>query len=168
MALARETIYAALQSRLTAGFAAASVTLNTGPSRAFRDVDQVNPAMQPAVFVTQNQETPEYLPNGRGLPPKWLLRPVVTIYARTDQESGNAPSTALNPILDAVEKSLEWQPGDGGGGPSGQGGGGACTLGGLCSDCRIISVAYDEGLLDEAQGIVVVHLAIRASGGGPP
>jgi hypothetical protein len=159
VALNREAIFAALLARLTAGITSAGITLNTAPSRSFRDVDQVAADAQPAVFILQAQETPQFAPQGHQMPPRWLLLPRVYAYARTNQETGAPPSSTLNPIVTAIEAALEYQSGDGAGLPKG-----ATTLGKLCTYCRIASVEYGEGLVDDPQGVVIIHLEILAMG----
>jgi len=59
----------------------------------------VDPGMQPAIFLEQIGENPM---SARGLPYKWELDVMLCIYAWAPDES-TAPATFLNPILDGIE-----------------------------------------------------------------
>lgn len=150
MALARESIYTELFSRL-----AAIDGLKTS-SRRFLDIDQVIAEDQPALFLVAGPEKAQHV---YGEPPKWLLSPTVYLYARTDPEQDTAPSEVLNPLLTLIETALEWTGGDAGANAPYS----PTTLGRLCNYCRIVSVDIGEGLKD-SQGVAIVQLEILALG----
>ena len=81
------------------------------------------------------------------------------VYARTDPETGSAPSTILNPILKGIEAALEQQAGDGApaqGSPT--------TLGGLVLHCWVTDFELAEGLDSGGQGVLIVNLEVLAPG----
>jgi hypothetical protein len=92
----REPIYEALFALLAnaAGFATAS--------RRLRHWSDVAAMEQPALFLAQKSETAE---QQRGLPTKWSCDVDLYLYCHAPDEV-TAPSTVLNPLLDAVEAAL--------------------------------------------------------------
>jgi hypothetical protein len=149
MALDREAIYAALFARLEAlpGF----VTV----SRRWKHWDDVDRTQQPALFLTQGNETPT---QERGMPPAWRLLPTIYIYARHDADPQAIPGQTMNALIRAVEGALERQPNEVEpfGGPEEWG----TTLGGLCSHCRISgTVETDEGLMGD-QAVTIIPLEV--------
>lgn len=94
--MTREPIYEALFALLAnaAGFATASRRL-----RHWSDVPAIE---QPALFMAQKSETAE---QRRGLPTKWTCDVDVYLYCHAPDEL-TAPTTVLNPLLDAVEAAL--------------------------------------------------------------
>jgi len=87
----REYLYAALWQQLCAipGFKTYS--------RKLRHWNDVDPLMQPAMFLAQGNETPMTV---TGQPGKWLLQSKIYLYARTEGDA--PPGPVLNPLLDAI------------------------------------------------------------------
>jgi hypothetical protein len=151
-ALNREAIYVALEQLL------AAIPGVKTCSRVTRDLGRVAPTEQPAVFLSAHKESAK---NTKGLPTVWTLRATVLIYARTDPETGNAPSSVLNPILTALENALLWVNGDGAPlAPQSP-----TTLKGLVSRVWMgPEIDIGEGV-ETGQGVAIVPLEILATGG---
>jgi len=96
----RETIYAALFAKLqtAAGF--------TTISRRLEHIADTSPAELPALYQIQKNEIPQQL---RGLPTKWRLAVDLYIYVQTTDHTISG-SSALNPLIDAVENALAFDP----------------------------------------------------------
>lgn len=139
----REPIYDALFATLsgTAAFVTAS--------RRLRHWSDVGPAEQPALFVVQKSETAQ---RRKGLPPKWTLAVDVFVYAHAPDDV-TAPTTALNPLLDAIEAVLA--PAD----PTA-----TQTLGGVVEHAWIAGkIETDEGVLGgQAVAIIPVEILVPA------
>ncbi|HLJ52130.1 MAG TPA: hypothetical protein VKT24_02020 [Rhizomicrobium sp.] len=139
--MTREPIYAALFALLSA--AAPFVTA----SRRLRHWSDVGPAEQPALFVVQKSETAE---RRAGLPAKWRASVDVYVYAHAPDDQA-APSTSLNPLLDAIEAALA---------PVSA----IQTLGGLVAHAWIAGkIETDEGVLG-GQAVAIVPVEILAGG----
>ena len=102
--IAREPIYAALFAR--AAGAAGFVTAD----RRRRHWDEVAPAEQPALFMSQHGETAQI--KALGAPPVWTLRAELYLYAHAS-DPYLAPAMVLNPLIDAVEAALAPVPATG-------------------------------------------------------
>ena len=139
----REPIYAALFATLSS--AASFVTA----SRRLRHWSDVGPAEQPALLVAQKSETAQ---RRKGLPPKWTLAVDVFVYVHAPDDA-TAPTSALNPLLDAIEAVLA--PVD----PTA-----TQTLGGLVEHAWIAGkIETDEGVLGgQAVAIVPVEVLVSA------
>jgi len=139
----REPIYAALFATVSAVTGFATV------SRKFKIYTEVSPADQPALFQIQKGETAIYT---RGTPTKWTARVDLVLYANTSNNPDNAPSVALNGLLDAVEAALAPDVS------------GVQTLGGLCSHCAIVGqIEIIEGVLGEqAAAIIPIEIITNA------
>lgn len=147
MALDREAIYSAILDRL-AGVEGLAIP----PSRRYRDPGSVAPGEMPCLFLCAGGETPEAR---RDVATTWLLTMTIFVYART-VEPEVPPTAVLVPLVTAVEKALEYQPGDGVGQLGAPG-----TLGGLVSRCWITDVEYVEGS-DSGQGSAFIDIEVRA------
>lgn len=95
----REAIYSALFTRLSA-----IAGLKT-KSRILKHWNDVPPEQRPALFVSQNSETPTTV---TGEPQRWLLMVDVYVYVQTD--GSTPPGTELNPIIDAIEAAFPLHP----------------------------------------------------------
>jgi hypothetical protein len=95
--IAREPIYAALFARV--GGAAHFVTV----ARRLRHWSGLTPAEQPALFMRQKTEIAAV--TTLGAPPVWTLIVDLYLYAHAG-DPFVAPSTVLNPLIDAVEAAL--------------------------------------------------------------
>lgn len=137
--MTREPIYSALFALLSAAASFATA------SRRLRHWSDVGPAEQPALFVVQKSETAE---RKAGLPPKWRASADVYVYAHAPDDD-TAPSTVLNPLLDAIETALAPQ-------------GAVQTLGGLAAHAWIAGkIETDEGVLGgQAVAIVPVEILV--------
>jgi hypothetical protein len=136
--MTREPIYAALFSLLSgaAGF--------NRKSRKLPHWNDVSNGEQPALFVIQKNEAAIQKTN---FPTIWRLNVDVYLYVKSDDPSV-APSTIINPILDAVTNVLT---------PVGDYN---QTLGGLVQYARISgAIETDEGLLGE-QSVVIIPVEI--------
>src|SRR5690348_2001477 len=137
--MTREPIYSALFALLSA---AASFATS---SRRLRHWSDVGSAEQPALFVVQKSETAE---RKAGLPAKWRAAVDVYVYVHAPDDE-TAPSTVLNPLLDAIEAALAPQ-------------GSVQTLGGLAAHAWIAGkIETDEGVLGgQAVAIVPVEILV--------
>lgn len=151
-ALNREAIYVALETLL------AAIPGVKTCSRVTRDIGRVQPNEMPALFLSAHKESAR---STKGLPTVWTLRATILVYARTDPETGIAPSSVINPILTAIENALLWVNGDGAplapNAPT--------TLHGLVSHVFMgPEIDIGEGV-ETGQGVAVVPLEILATGG---
>ena len=129
--MTREDIYKALFVLIqTAATAAGAKTC----SRKLRHWADVPAAEQPTIFQIQRNETST---QQRGVPAKWTLNVDIYVYVNTGKDPKAAPSTLLNPILDAIEAVMSPCEPDG---PQ--------TLGGLVSHCWI------AGTIETAEGVL--------------
>ena len=117
-------------------------------SRRLRMWSDVAGADQPALFLSQKQETAKAQPR---LPTIWTLHGDITLYglAGDPGDADSSPMDALNPIIDAVVEVLLPK-----GGTEEQ------NLGGLVERCRIDGeVVVAEGV-DGNQSIVIIPILI--------
>lgn len=140
----REPIYAALFA-LVSGAAGFRTT-----SRRLRHWSAVEAAEQPALFQVQKKETAQ---QAEGSPPLWRAELDLYLYCQAPDDA-TAPTTVLNPLLDAIEAALL---------PTGPDAvAGALTLGGLVKHCWIAgAVETDEGALG-GQAVAIVPIEILA------
>lgn len=137
----REAIHSALFTLVS------GVTSFAVKSRKLKHWGDMNAAEMPAIFQCHKYDVPTYLSNG--VPPKWTMLFDLYIYVHSNQP-GVAPSTIMNPILDALEAALTVTPTT----P-------VQTLGGLVSHCRIGggNMQTDEGVLGEI-GVAIIPIEI--------
>jgi hypothetical protein len=96
----REEIYAALFAHLNAQ---KTNNILTTASRRLRHIEECQPAEFPCAFQVQDTETA----NGRPkLPTIWTLNAEWWVYSY-EPDTNAAPSTKLNPILDALTEALD-------------------------------------------------------------
>jgi hypothetical protein len=96
--------------------------------------------------VQSNQRADEQAATGLT---RWTLHAWLMIYNRIGADPASIPSTPLNRLVDAVERTLE-RPVQGE----------RQTLGGLVTQCSIVGdVLFDEGVLDQ-QGIAMLPIVI--------
>jgi hypothetical protein len=141
--MTREPIYEALFALLAnlGGFVTAS--------RRLRHWSDVGAIEQPALFLAQKSETAE---RPRGLPTKWTCDVDVYLYCRAPDET-TAPTTVLNPLLDAIEAALLPLAGD-------DVATNAQTLGGLAYHAWINGeIETDEGTLG-GQSVAIVPIRV--------
>jgi len=137
----REEIYSALFDLVSGAYKF------TTKSRRLRHWSDVTPAMQPALYQAQGNESIE-LP-GRGIPAKVTLRAKLYIYARSGGTPDSVPATIINTLLDAVDAALATTDASE-----------EQTLGGLVSHCRVVgTIETDEGVLGD-QGLAIVPIEI--------
>ena len=136
----REDIYEALLALVTR-----SATFNLS-SRRWRPWNDVPTADHPAVFLNQKYEEATFKVR---MPTRWQLFVDVIIYAHAFADTDNIPSSALNPLVDAVVGALKPPPGEE-----------EQTLGGLVTYCRVEGrVQVFEGLLgDQAAAFIPVTI----------
>lgn len=150
MNLQRETIFAALATRLT------NKLVTNGPfifvNRRLRPWDAISAAEQPCVFIEQRDQRATQLSNGGHFTAtKWILEAWLWVYARIDSQPGTIPSTQINNLLDAIEQALQpdivgqWQ-----------------TLGvpTLIEHCWIEGNVFVNEGLDDQQSLIVVPVYI--------
>jgi hypothetical protein len=142
--MTREPIYAALFEIVKA--AAISAGAKTY-SRKLRHWDDVKAGEQPAVFQVQRAESSS---QKLKVPAIWTLNVDLYVYINTSDDPRVAPSTLLNPIIDALEAVMP--PDESPGGPQ--------TLGGLVSHCWIAgTIETSEGVLgDQEVAIIPVEI----------
>lgn len=139
--MTREPIYAALFAKF------ASIGALKTKSRRWRHWTDVAPADSPALFQAQKNEE---IVQVTGQPPKHVLHVNLWVCISVDQTSDAVPSTAANPVLDAIETALAPDPVTQ-----------RQTLGGLCYHCKIAgSVDTDEGLLG-TMAVFIVPIEIQ-------
>lgn len=132
--------------------------LTAGGSPAFRTAtrrlstwEQVPPESSPALLMEERGEEAQYR---KGLPTIWRLRIALYLYAHTaasvDPEA--VPADIINPLLDAVQGSLEIDD------PNDE----ACTLGGLVSHAAIEGAIerYNGAQGDEAVAIIPITILV--------
>ncbi len=102
--VARESIYRALWE-----LAAASGAFATA-SRRLKHWSDVSPAEQPALFMSEKGSVAKV--KALGTPVVWSLYADLYVYAHSS-DPYCAPSTILNPLLDAVEAALSPVPATG-------------------------------------------------------
>jgi hypothetical protein len=142
----REPVYGALFALLAgcAGF--------TTASRRLRHWSDVAAAEQPALFIAQKSETAE---QKRGLPTQWTCDIDAYVYCHAPDEL-TPPTTALNPLLDAIEAALAPQAG-------GDLAANVQSLGGLAYQAWINGkIETDEGTLG-GQSVAIVPIRIVVS-----
>ena len=129
--MTREQIYSALFSLIqTACQGAGVVTV----SRKLMHWTDISAQQQPAVFQIQKDEEPE---QKWKVPTKWKLNVDLYVYVNTSANPNTAPSSLLNPIIDAIEAVL--LPNE----PNGP-----QTLGGL------VSHAWISGKIETSEGVL--------------
>lgn len=138
MALVRETIYAALFTRLQ------TISGLKLTSRRVRSINDVPANQFPALFMAQTFQTPLYEAGRRT---QWQLGADVYIYAF--DRAGQNPGAIMNPLMDGLANALAFDNVMSN----------ACTLGGLALKCEIGPVETDEGTMGE-QAIVRAPITI--------
>jgi hypothetical protein len=99
----RELVYSALWDKVSD---AASFTTK---SRRLRHWSDVAPAEQPALFMSQTRMVGEFKDNQVNLRVEWMLHAEFFIYVHSS-DPYITPAIILNPLVDAVERSLEPDP----------------------------------------------------------
>jgi hypothetical protein len=135
----RETIYAALFA-LVSG-AVPFVTT----SRRAQIITQMQPSALPALFQTQTGEDTQ---QSRGIPPKYVLRVDITLYA-INPDPAQPATPQLNALIDAVEAALAPNPVTG-----------VQSLGGLVSHCYIGGKTdiFEGNLGNRAAAVIPVEI----------
>jgi hypothetical protein len=140
--MTREPICQALFTKLQA--AAGFVTV----SRKFKHFADVAPADQPALILVYRGDNVTTVP---GQPSVTTLSFDALIYAHTRGDPAVAPSSVMNPLVDAVVSALAPEPVSG-----------KQTLGGLVQHAWVEGrIETDEGLLQD-QGYAIVPISIKA------
>jgi hypothetical protein len=140
----REPIYAALFA-LLAGAAPFKVA-----SRRLRHWTDLDPAEQPALFLVQKRETAK---QAEGAPAEWRAEADIYLYCQAPDDE-TAPSSVLNPLIDAVEAALLPQGADLATGTQ--------SLGGLVRHCWISgAIETDEGALG-GQAVAIIPIELLA------
>lgn len=135
--MTREPIFVALADML------ASLPGVVTVSRRLKHWNDTPPVDQPAVYITQRGETADVVTRQ---PTRWKIEISLYVYARTTDKT-IAPSTVLNPLLDAISDAfLDPRM--------------VQTLGGLVHYARISGrIETDEGSLgDQAVAIVPIEI----------
>ena len=151
MKAAREAIWSALFAKLQT--VSGIVTF----SRRLKLWSDVAIADQPALFLTERYEdvnvAPHMAVNRPGLNSLSVITADCYLYANTDTDPSIAPSTILNPLVDAVFAALA--PDNVVSNKQ--------TLGGLVSHCWIEGrITTDEGVL-HPQGVVIIPILMKAA-----
>lgn len=105
--LTRETVYSALFNTVAAAASAAATAqgLRLTTSRRLRHWSAVDTAEMPILMMSQREQEAEIKDGRRGAPTRWTLYADFAIYvAVSDPKS--APAIRLNPLVDAVSRSL--------------------------------------------------------------
>ncbi len=128
----REDVYSALFTIISAAALAAGAKTT---SRKLRHWSDVSAAEQPAVFQVQRTENSDQRP---GIPGKWTMNLDIFLYVNTSDDPNAAPTTILNPIVDAIVNCL----------PSADPGG-PVTLG-----TNRVSHAWVSGPIETSEGVL--------------
>jgi hypothetical protein len=137
----REAIYKALFSLLQD-----KIDSVTTFERVLAHWDDVSPAMQPALFMTQGTQSAS---QATGLPTKYTLNAKLWLYTHRDT-SNEIPSVTINNILDELDAAIAPPVG-----PSFK-----QTLGGLVEHCWISGdIETDEGTLG-VQSVAIVPISM--------
>ena len=161
MAINRESIFVALQSRLQTKLSSSvyEVTRRPLPTATDGQVANPRPDVQPCVYIAQSSEHAEGM---HGEPRLWTIDAKLYVYA-FDGNDVNGPAPTVNQILGLIEDALTSQASDAVEGKPfdmGQVGAGPTTLGGLVSDVEVTDILLDEGIFGR-QGFAAVTLRIR-------
>jgi hypothetical protein len=78
-------------------------------SRRWRHWNEVPADQQPAFYQVQRKENPR-TQERVGMPPRWVLYVDWFIYANAGSDITQVTSSILNPILDAIEAALPYNP----------------------------------------------------------
>ena len=155
MVFDRYAVSTAILARLQGTLNATSTPALPQPvSRRARDLSQMGPDEQPAVYLVDDSEM---LSQDKGQTPRRSLRKYVLIYVRTD-DTAVAPMDLLYPLINLVEKALAWTPADSPVLP-----GGTTTLGGLVQHVNITNIAFNDGL-PSGEGSALIALDVLAFG----
>jgi hypothetical protein len=120
-------------------------------SRRLRHWSAVEAAEQPALFQVQKRETAK---QAEGSPTLWRAELDIYVYCQAPDDE-TAPTSVLNPLLDAIESALMPAGGDVAAGTQ--------TLGGLARHCWIAgAIETDEGALG-GQAVAIVPIEILAT-----
>jgi hypothetical protein len=142
----REAIYTALFALVTDAASFATT------SRRLRHWTDVPAAEQPALFQVQKSELAK---TKRGQPSEWTLAVDLYLYCQAPDDA-TAPSTVLNPLIDAIAAALAPQGLDLAANVQ--------TLGGLVSHCWLAGkIETDEGALG-GQAVAIVPVEIILAG----
>lgn len=140
----REPIAVALFNKLKV------VTNFTTASRVLRSWNNVPPAEQPALFVSEGGQDAAQRP---GLGPVWNWKFDAHVYIHTGDQPGIAPGTLINPIIDAIELALKPDNAI----TNKQ------TLGGLVQHCWIEGhIDTDQGVLG-GQGVAIIPIFVKVA-----
>jgi hypothetical protein len=148
--MTREPIYAALFASLASLTSLAAPNTVVTLSRKLQHWSDVEPSLQPAVFMAQGKEdVPKRL---RGTPGRYTFNVTLYVYVNT-AGTGVVPATVLNPILDAIQACLEPVLG---GQPN--------TLGGLVYSCWIQGeiMTYEGTLGDQEVASIPIVIEVPA------
>ena len=149
-----EAIYSALFKIVTG--AISNVGQIKIQSRALRHWDDVPPAQQPAVFMTEagfNAASAQHY----NMPTIWRCHAKFYLYAQTGNQGSmkptdEAPSSIMNPLLRAIITAVQPQPGVK-----------EQDLGGLVTMCRVQGeIITDEGMLGSQAVMIVPVFALVA------
>jgi hypothetical protein len=152
----RAAIYNALLARLQAKMNATSTPPLPQPvSRRAKDLTQLGPDEQPAVFLVADDEQ---IQQEKGQSPKRSFHAQILIYVRTE-DPAQAPTDILFPLIQLAEQAIAWVPGD-----TPVLYGSSTTLGGLVSHCRLIKLEMNDGL-PSGEGTALLTLDLLAFGG---
>ena len=137
----REAIYSAL-------FAAVSVAPGlVTKSRKLKHWNDVPASQRPALFQAQKNEVAMVQTSQ---PTRWMLN--VDLYLYVSTQGATSPGSVLNPIVDAICATLDFQAG-----------GNRQTLGGLVHYARVDgSIETDEGTLGD-DAVAIIPVAILTS-----
>lgn len=137
----REEIYGALFTLLKDSTVFRTVSRRPIPPT------NVDPSIQPALFMEQTGENPVYV--GRGVPYKWELDVMLHVYVY-EGDNNAAPSIKLNELLDEIERLF----------PIPQAGIVPQTLGGLVSEARLLGEgrAFSGSIANQAFAYVPIRI----------
>lgn len=115
-------------------------------SRKLRHWDAVSPSEQPALFMTQNGESPIIR---RGMPTTWQLNVSFYLYCNSGSDSDAIPAQEINQYLDAISQAIQADQITG-----------YQDLEGLVRDTKIDGkIETDEGLLG-TQSVAIIPITI--------
>lgn len=139
----REPIYAALLATLAASASFMTV------SRRFLVFSEVDNPSTPALMLLQKDEMAQTVP---GLNTVWTIQCEAVIYVSVESDPLQAPSSVLNPLLDAVEKALAPSPVTN-----------KQTLGALVQHCCIAGAIRIDEAINGDRMVAIIPIEIKVA-----
>lgn len=148
MFYSRELIFDTLFQLLRAKLLAPNL-VRTMSRRAHAFIDVPQWGDQPAVYQMEGAQ--KQITTGQGMPYKWELDAELLVYTTVGEDPSVVPSSALNPIIDAIEAACPPQA-------NAQNPAQSLGLGPSVSSVRFIDAQINEGYMD---GQSICHIILK-------